>query len=160
MGNIYTIIKHREDSADYCRGCLMDSSEGEFDLVITDNSDQAISYVTAYLSDGMAWTNPDLNSKYLAYATTDVILMINGWSPGRDWNVDENFVIPEEWEKEYSEIIAEANRRATLNIEHRVAEKKEQKQRKNKADADQQRRNELHRLAELKAKYEGGDNGK
>lgn len=156
MGTIYTIIKQRDNCVDTCRGCVMGSSDSDFEIVATDDRETAISYTTQYLASGLALRDEYLNKDWREYYETEVYVLVNGWNPQVDNSIEG--VMPESWAKDHEAIMVEARRRAGDSIEGQKESKRLAVHERQRKEQDETESRERARLAELKAKYEGGNN--
>jgi CMP-N-acetylneuraminic acid synthetase len=156
--SLYTVIKTRESHTDYCRGCVMGSSSSEFEMVTTDELNTAISYATQYIASGLALRDEYLTNDWLSYGDTEVIVLVNGWGVHGDMAFDSDIYdqIPISWETERKLILEEAQRLAEEQVFSRKEEKRLAVHKKERENQEAAERRERARLAELKAKYEGG----
>ncbi len=73
----YTIIAYKPSNSDYCRGCLMASYSSEFDMLCTDERDEAVQFIVAKhkANKGHEYREADY----------DITLLIDGKEPRGVW---------------------------------------------------------------------------
>lgn len=150
---IYTIISNRESYADYCMGCLMASSDAEFQIYTTDSKLKAIHKTTDFLTNSMKNTNKNLNSDYASYIEANIYILVNGVGDGyikTDWEGDEEKL--EQLYLESREIHNEAYAKAKQEV-YKLEQEALDKQKQMQATAQEaQRKREQAEYERLKAK--------
>ncbi len=150
----YTIIAYKPSNTDYCRGCLMASYSSKFDLICTDDREEAIQFIV---------NKHKANEKHESReADYDITLLINGKEPAGIW-VEQNGKEGGYWEdsiKDHADGLLEEAKMISnrTEAEARAAAKAEEERRKVQQAELAARAKEEHDRSEyerLKEKYEG-----
>jgi len=125
--NAYTIIAYRPEGADYCRGCLMDSSSSDHAIRYCETEQEAAEAIAGYRFES--------NHSGREYASWETTLLIDG----------RNYVETDEYPDAFDRVEAQAQQHLQrLEQEHREEEQRQK-------DAEARRKQEKKRQDEIAA---------
>lgn len=130
---IYTIVAYKSDGQDICRNCVMDSFSSDFGYISTDSEDRAVEFVAEKL------TKNELKRR--GEGSFELYYFVGG---------------KEVWPSDIEELLTKATRLSAGNVLAFKAEQAAEEKRDAVNSARRQEALERKKLAELKAKFEGG----
>ena len=147
---IFTVIAYKESGYQSYRNCITERFDSKFDSIMTDKKEDVIKFIAGKMSSESDHQEPDWDfmiciNGYVAYSS--------GTVEGTFSNIELDTDINDDYDKLVGEIIETSRITAYALVDQRRIKEDEQKRRALQSEKEIERREEIKKLKELKAKY-------